>query len=87
MSEISVDIDRIVLAYPGVTPDRAEHIRTAVEVKLQRLLERSGLPEGLKGGHITSLDVQTVRPAESMNDDHLVGSLAQNIVKALQGVR
>ncbi len=87
MSEISVYIDRIVLTDLWVTPERAEHIRAMVGTELGRLLERRGLPEGLTGGHIPSLDVQSVQPAESRSDSSLASSLARNVAQALQGLR
>lgn len=87
MGEISVDIDRIVLTDAGMVPDRAERISAMVEAELQRLLEIEGLPEGLTGGDIPSLEVQAMHLAEPQSDNRLASSLAMKIVQALRSIR
>lgn len=87
MSSIFVDIDRIVLTGPGMTPDRAERIRAMVQVELQHLLTREGLLDSLTGRNIPSLDAPTTHISEPHSDSRLASGLARSIAQLLQGVR
>jgi hypothetical protein len=80
-----VEIDRIRLIGLEVTPEGAEHIREMVEVKLQRLLERERLPEGLSGGEVSRLDAPTIHVDRLHSDNHLANGLARSIAQTLQG--
>lgn len=82
----TVEIDRIVLTDLGVTPQRAEGIRALVEVGLQRLLERDGLPDGLIGGEVAHLTAPTMHLAEPHSDSRLADGLAQGLAQALRRV-
>jgi len=86
VNDLMLTIDRIVLADLGVTPERAEHLRALVEVELQGLLERQGLPDGLAGGEVPHLDAPAMNFADSHSDSRLANGLAQSIAQALQTV-
>lgn len=79
-----VDIDRIILTGLEVTPDRAEHIRTLVEMGLQRQLQREGLPQVMAGGQVESLLAPEMHLAEPHSDSSLAGALRKNISHALR---
>ena len=80
----TIEIDRIILTDLGVTPDRAERIRTLVEVELQLLLEREVLPRGTVGGEISHLHVPTMQLAEHNSDQHLASGVARRIAQGLR---
>lgn len=86
MSAIIVDIGRIILTDLDVTADRAERIQAMVEVELQRLLEREGLPDGLTGSDVSYLSAPMLHLPESQSDSYLANRLAQRIAQALRGV-
>lgn len=86
MSTITVDIERIVLSDLDVTPARAERIRAMIELELQHLLERQGLPAE-RGVNIANMSTPALHLTEIQNDLHVARSLAQSITQALRGIR
>lgn len=87
MDEINFTIDHIVLKDLQITPERVEHIRTLIEIELQRLLEREGLPDGLTAGEVSHLAAPPMHLSESRYDSVFANNLAQRIVHALRGIR
>lgn len=86
MSIISVDIGRIYFTDLDLEPEMAERIKENVEVELLRLLEKEGLPDGLAGREISSLDVPAMELEGNKSDSYIAESLAQSIVRALQRI-
>ncbi len=86
MSTIFVDIERIVLTDLVLPPERAERLRGLVGQKLQHLLEREGLADGLVNSEVSDLGVPMIHPAELQSDTHLASTLAQRVASALRGV-
>ena len=84
MSEINIEIDRIVLTGLRVPPERAEHIRALVEVELQRLLEGGGRFDRMDGGEVLHMEASAINMTEPHNDARLASGLAQSIAQALQ---
>jgi hypothetical protein len=81
----TIEIDRIVLTDLGITSERAERIRTLVEVELQHLLAREGMVDGLAGSDVPDLQVSTLHLPGHNNDRRLAGGLARSITQALRG--
>lgn len=86
MSDIFVDIERIVLSDLALPPERAEHLRGLVGQKLHHLLEREGLADGLVNSEVSDLNVPMIHPAEMQRDNRLASTLAQRIAFALRCV-
>lgn len=87
MHEISIEIDRITLTGLGATPERAEYIRTLIEVEVQRLLEGGGWPDRLTGGEVHHLNAPTLNLTEMHGDSHVANGLAQRIVQSVHGMQ
>jgi hypothetical protein len=80
----TVEIDSITLTGLELTPDRAEHLRTQVEVELRGRLRREGLPQGLSGGRVSRLHAPEMHLAEPHSDGSVAGALAGSIYQALR---
>ncbi|MHC4204646.1 MAG: hypothetical protein ACYSTT_08340 [Planctomycetota bacterium] len=86
MSDIFVDIERIVLSDLALPPERAERLRGLVGQKLQHLLEQEGLADGLVNREVSDLSVPMIHPAEMQSDNRLASSVAQRIAQVLKSV-
>lgn len=79
-------IERIVMTDIGVAPERAERIRSLMEVELQRLLNRDGMPGGLSSGRVSNLTVPAIRLSPPHSDTRLAAGVSHSISQALQGL-
>ncbi len=83
----TIEIDSIVLSGIDLKQDRAERIRTMVEIELQRLLERKGLSESLVGEEISRLDMPEIYLTKPYDEEEIASCLAMSIYQALLGIR
>ncbi len=83
----TIEIDRIVLSGIELKQDRAERIRTMVEIELQRMLEREGLSESLVGEEISRLDMPEIYLTKPYDEEEIASCLAMSIYQALLGIR
>lgn len=82
--DISIEIDRLVFRGLTLSPERAERLRTLVELELQQLLGQGGGLEGMSGGEIAAVaGVRMDWPPED-DDQRLARSLAESIVQSLR---
>ncbi len=83
----SIEIDRIVLSGIELKQDRAERIRTMVEIELQRMLEREGLSESLVGKEVSRLEMPEIYLTKPYDEEEIVSCLAMSIYRALISIR
>ena len=83
----SIEIDRIVLSGIELKQDRAERIRTIVEIELQRMLEREGLSESLVGKEVSRLEMPEIYLTKPYDEEEIVSCLAMSIYRALISIR
>ena len=86
MSAILVNIDRIVLTDLDVAADRAKRIQQMLEVELEGILLKKGIPDDLAACDISALSPPTVCSANAHSDSHLASSLALIIDQALRSL-
>ena len=83
----SIEINRIVLSGIELKQDRAERIRTIVEIELQRMLEREGLSESLVGKEVSRLEMPEIYLTKPYDEEEIVSCLAMSIYRALISIR
>jgi hypothetical protein len=83
----SIEIDRIVLSGIELKQDRAERIRTMVEIELQRMLEREGLSESLVGKEVSRLEMPEIYLTKPYDEEEIASCLAMSIYRALISIR
>ena len=83
----SIEINRIVLSGIELKQDRAERIRTMVEIELQRMLEREGLSESLVGKEVSRLEMPEIYLTKPYDEEEIVSCLAMSIYRALISIR
>jgi hypothetical protein len=83
LSEIFVDIEKVVFTNISVSPSRIEHIREAVEMELQRLLRERGIADTVTGGEIERVSSPGIRLAEPYSESYLAARIAQRIAAAI----
>jgi|LAHT01.1.fsa_nt_gb CheY-like chemotaxis protein len=83
----TIEIDSIVLSGIDLKQDRAERIRTMMEIELQRLLERKGLSESLVGEEISRLEMPEIYLTKPYDEEEIASCLAMSIYQALLSIR
>jgi hypothetical protein len=83
----TIEIDRIVLSGIELNQDRAERIRTLIEIELQRLLEREGLSESLVEEEISRLEMPEIYLTKPYDEEEIASCLAMSIFQGLLSIR
>jgi hypothetical protein len=86
MKRISVEIDHLVLDGVGVGPEGGPRLGRMLENRLQHLLEKRGLPDGLNDVEAPEIVVPDLTVPEGSGEQQTAGALALALYGALDGL-
>lgn len=84
MSEIIIDVDRIVVTGDGAVPERSQ-IGSAIQAELQHALQIADWVDGLAARNVTRAVVSAASSSTSSGKSDLARNVAHGIVRSLRG--